>query len=596
MANHILTTPPEQQIPAAFRPAFNLLGKERRTSVAGGAVTASAAGHAGPLSAAASTPAGRRGNLRPLAALATLGVLSAAYFPLLAQYGVELQMAGSAVYAAVLGLASLLLLYRAGRGPAVLSNGFRAAATLFAALLVLGLALAGAAPWLAAVSAWLALVAIVDRWGGSRLLRAAWHLLLVGALSILLPLAFVRLGIERANHFLLRAGRTLLEQWGTICLIDGDVLELHHGRLDPGQGYFNLNLALAIVAACLVYANLRRRGPIHSLILATLGLVWLWLVCVVQVVVFAWVIEGGLPLANEPATLVPITIAAAAALVVLLLSTDRALELFPQLIFNAGAAIPVEMTPAVAPLPTQPGAARSFDTARVARLLWGGLLLLNGAMAIEQFAFDGHYLAASRVVATDAEGLICDRNLLPDRWGDWRCTSFRRHRDASCLGRTAVLPTWQYETPRDVITVSLFLSQVNRSDEPTHEPAGDARAEATSGPDADADKSEPVFAWQSIAIEQRREATLLTLTAPLKPIGDFESQRPNDYLAAYCPRALADWVACRCNLQGNEPRCLSMLLRAYHAVDVAEDSRVHGFFRTVLASARAAHERAEVLP
>ena len=85
----------------------------------------------------------------------------------------------------------------------------------------------------------------------------------------------------------------------------------YHGRLDPSQAYFNLNLGIAVAAGCLVLANLRRRGPLHSLILTTAGLTWLWLLCAAQVLVFGLAIEGTLPLVNEPATLIPITIGAA---------------------------------------------------------------------------------------------------------------------------------------------------------------------------------------------------------------------------------------------------------------------------------------------
>lgn len=566
--------------------------------VAGDSSAVSGADQSGTAAFAASAQALPEKQPNLFAVLATFGVLGAAYLPLLQQYALESRCAGSAAYAAIATVIFSLLLYRAWRDVAEGSNGLRAVCSLLAAMLVLALALVTAQPWLAVVSAWLAVAAVLDWSGGAQLLCASWQLLLAGSLSLLLPTSFVSAVTRQASHDLPYAARAMLELCGVVCLIDGDVLELYRGRVDPGQAYFGLNLVVAVAAGCLVLAHLRRRGPVFSMLLVAAGLVWLWLICAVQLLVFGLVIEGDLPLANAPATLVPITVGATLALMVLIVSADCTLEFFLRLLFGfAGAASPAAATP-ITELSTQPAiAAVAFDTSGMARLLWRGLLLLSCAIGVEQWEFDRSYWVASQRPAEIAEDLICDRSLLPERWGERRCVSFHRLRDASCLGKTAILPTWRYDAPDEAVTVCLSLTRRTWSDGLKDNAFSDTPAAGSSrSASSDADPPGTALAWPKVKVESQREATLLTLAAPLALTKDVEPGQPNDYLAAYSPPALTAWLAPLRRLGDRPPVCLSMLLTAYHDLDVAEDSQAQVLFRTVLAAARAARERSEVLP
>lgn len=529
-----------------------------------------------------------RSKLRPvLEALAMVAAAGGAFSPSLRHY--VLQMRGHPEwppYAGASLLALIVLLWRLVRSESAGDKQGRPAVILLIALGLLGFALACSAAWLAWFAAVIAIASVIDHVGGTDLIAATWQLLVLLALGALLPFWFFQPIFDQFQLLLLPVGQRLLESCGIVCVIDGDVLELYRARLDPAQAYFGMPAWAGVLAGSLLWANLRARGPMHTMLSSIAGLGWLWVVSAAQILVFGLILENRLPLASEQATLLPLTAAAAAVLTVLIISTDEALAPFGRLFAHIAARFDTAPMPETVVLAPANRGIATCERSPIATLLWRGLLLCALAIGFEQLFYDGQYWTS---VAHDPTSVALARlrqSLLPPNWEDWHLISFAQRRAASCLGKAATVVTWQYQSPEESALVTLSRRM-------HHDAVAKGEADSDKPPtDTDASAGFP----ETKAVRDQAGKHILTFSSELAKTRAVAQDQPHDYFQAWRSEGLGQVASHLNGACSSASLCLSISIESYAGFSPNQEERARQFASAIVRKAQSADWAAEGAP
>ena len=265
-----------------------------------------------------------------LACIASLGLVTAAYAPLLTQYADQLWAIPEYRLAPVILIVAAL---SAQRRVATLTNVQRgpllpAALTCGLAAAVFVLAAVASAPELAGVSLLLLCVAIAIRWGGQAAVRGLLGPGLFACLLLRLPGNLDLLGFQAVARFDLSLAHRVLDAFGVVHDLDGLSIVLPAERLWMGRVGFSLFspwCGMALAAAVCAWQPRTRLG---ALLLLTTSCGWFVLVDVLRVVCTVMLCGRLESYAIDGFVGGVLDIAAAALMLLLVISSDQVGRLF----------------------------------------------------------------------------------------------------------------------------------------------------------------------------------------------------------------------------------------------------------------------------
>jgi exosortase len=224
--------------------------------------------------------------------LAVIALIFAAHLPLLLLQGQRLWDDPNYQFFPLILAGAGYLAWRNTRDLGCLEPGKQSLSQALIGVSWLLLAFAGLiiAPWLGAVVALVAVLAVAYAWGGSRLvlgLLPAWALLWV-----IVPLPFEDSLTLSLQTIASRWSSTVLDLIGVIHLPSGLVIEVPGQRLFVEEACSGIHSLFTVVAGTLFFIFLTRCSVVRALVLLAAAVVWVLLGNTARIVTVAWALAN----------------------------------------------------------------------------------------------------------------------------------------------------------------------------------------------------------------------------------------------------------------------------------------------------------------
>jgi exosortase len=389
----------------------------------------------------------------PMSMLVVMGLVAAAFVPLLGAHLVQLWARPHYQFFPLVFVGAGMLAYMRFPGLALLRPGSAAVSwcLLGVSWLLLAAAEALNSSYLAMPAFLVLLLAAIWAAGGAMLLRRllpAWLFL-----WLLIPPPF---GLDNQLVLALQGLTTqwssaLLDQFGVFHVVAGNVVEVGTRRLFVAEACAGINSLFSILACAIFYVLFMRTGPIRSVLLILASVCWVLLANVLRVFLVAYLARrSGIDVA-EGWRHEALGYGLFAAALVLIWSTDRMLLFLTPARWRPSPA-PATEAPAVAdeqPAVAQAGLRGSWLNSWLAAGAFG--LLLVGHVTLNTFAGDGQPALAGNALHIAA----LDKDSLPQKLDGWQSDKFyaETRNPGSAFGEFS--RTWSYRGDGQAGTVSL---------------------------------------------------------------------------------------------------------------------------------------------